>query len=106
MYSYSFPIFFLVSPTITSAPKDKTVDTRLFGHATLTCKAEGVPVPTIIWKKEGNSTTLPSVAGTLRLTKLRPQDGGIYTCIAFNTEGNVSASMKLTLHCKYTRNWV
>ncbi|CAB3986466.1 roundabout homolog 1-like isoform X1 [Paramuricea clavata] len=86
-----------VPPTITSSPKDKIVDISIYSETTLTCKADGVPTPKIIWKKEGNNTILPSVDGTLTLTKLKPGDIGKYNCIAFNTEGNVSASVHLML---------
>lgn len=82
-------------------PSDKLVNIRLYRKTILTCKAEGVPSPSIIWKKEGNDTVLPSVAGTLTLTNLKPQDMGRYICMAFNSEGNDSASAYLTLNCEY-----
>ena len=97
---FTIPVIFLVPPTITSSPKDKIVDISIYSETTLTCKADGVPTPKIIWKKEGNNTILPSVDGTLTLTKLKPGDIGKYNCIAFNTEGNVSASVHLMLQCK------
>jgi hypothetical protein len=98
--SFSCYFLILVAPTIVSSPKDKIVDISIHRQTTLTCRADGVPAPKIIWKKEGNNTILPSVGGTLTLTKLKPRDIGKYKCIASNTEGNVSASVHLMLNCK------
>ena len=90
-----------VAPRIVSHSSDRLVNIRLYRKTTLTCKADGVPSPNINWKKEGNNTVLPSVDGTLTLTNLKPQDMGRYICMAFNSEGNASASTYLTLNCEY-----
>ena len=92
--------FIVVAPEIVSITKDKIVDLSIYSQTTLTCKTRGVPAPKIIWMKEGNNTILPSVGGTLTLTKLKPRDIGKYKCTAFNGEGNVTKSIHLMLHCK------
>ena len=92
--------FIIVAPEIVSITKDKIVDLSISSQTTLTCKAQGVPAPKIIWMKEGNNTILPSVGGTLTLTKLKPRDIGKYTCTASNGEGNITKSVHLMLYCK------
>ena len=93
--------FTLVAPKIISVTKDKIVNLNIHSQTILTCKAQGVPAPKIIWTKEGNDTVLPSSGGTLTLTNLEPRDIGKYKCTAFNSEGNVTKSVHLLLHCKY-----
>lgn len=77
------------------------------------CKAEGNPVPTIIWvtpKKEYITTktlgTRLSVSsdGSLEVRYAQIQDNGTYFCIASNAAGNDTKAAHLFVH-SYSPNW-
>lgn len=68
----------------------------------LSCRATGVPPPTITWKFNSN-TILPSrkyavdSVGNLDITDLRKSDEGVYTCQASNDEGFAVADARVTV---------
>jgi len=72
-------------------------------NVSLTCVAEGKPQPTVQWTRQDSS--LPGDVGniyvgeTLELTSLRPDDGGLYECLAYNEWG--SAAEVVELHVMY-----
>ncbi|XP_064029469.1 roundabout homolog 3 [Pogoniulus pusillus] len=72
------------------------------GTAEFPCQALGDPRPAARWRKEegemspGRWEVLPD--NTLRLTRLRPEDEGTYTCVAENSVGRSEASGTLTVH--------
>ncbi|XP_048354470.1 leucine-rich repeat and immunoglobulin-like domain-containing nogo receptor-interacting protein 3 [Sphaerodactylus townsendi] len=69
------------------------------------CRADGDPIPTIIWvspqhrmittKTAGRATVLPS--GTLEIRYAQVQDSGTYICIASNAGGNDTYFATLTV---------
>lgn len=77
---------------------------RLSGDAIiLNCQAEGTPSPEILWYKDANPVE-PSVTvgifndGTeLRISNIRAEDIGDYTCIARNGEGQVSHTARVII---------
>uniref|UniRef100_A0A3P9H3J5 Leucine rich repeat and Ig domain containing 1b n=1 Tax=Oryzias latipes TaxID=8090 RepID=A0A3P9H3J5_ORYLA len=80
---------------------------------TFGCKAEGNPVPAIIWvtpKKEYITTktmgTRLSVSGdgSLEVRYAQIQDNGTYFCIASNAAGNDTKAAHLFVH-SYSPNW-
>ncbi|KAI1236572.1 hypothetical protein IHE44_0014825 [Lamprotornis superbus] len=70
----------------------------------LSCVAEGIPAPTINWRKDntllkdtvGKYQTVPG--GDLILDNVVPEDSGSYTCIATNAGGEDTHTVTLTVH--------
>ncbi|KAI4568408.1 hypothetical protein MJT46_008206 [Ovis ammon polii x Ovis aries] len=54
----------------------------------LTCRAEGFPPPTIEWQRDGQPLSSPrhqlQSDGSLVISRVAVEDGGFYTCVAFN----------------------
>ncbi|XP_051052278.1 papilin [Phodopus roborovskii] len=54
----------------------------------LTCRAEGFPPPTIEWQRDGQLVSSPrhqlQPDGSLVISRVTVEDGGFYTCVAFN----------------------
>ncbi|XP_069729285.1 hemicentin-2 [Phaenicophaeus curvirostris] len=69
------------------------VSVSLHEALTLTCEATGVPLPTVTWSRDGSPVTpsehmrVPSGGWMLSLTRVQPQDGGHYSCLARNIAG-------------------
>ncbi|EDV24851.1 uncharacterized protein TRIADDRAFT_12078, partial [Trichoplax adhaerens] len=62
----------------------------------ISCQANGYPIPSIKWFKDGNLINAihqSSISGgsNLYLTNLTPQDAGNYTCYSENIAGNTSS---------------
>ncbi|XP_078687492.1 hemicentin-1-like isoform X2 [Branchiostoma floridae x Branchiostoma belcheri] len=77
--------------------------------ALLTCQAEGVPHPTITWRKDGVFLTnrdsgkyrvLPS--GSVQISSASIQDAGLYTCMASNEAGTDQQRIQLFVHVQPT----
>uniref|UniRef100_A0A8B9K999 Roundabout, axon guidance receptor, homolog 3 (Drosophila) n=1 Tax=Astyanax mexicanus TaxID=7994 RepID=A0A8B9K999_ASTMX len=64
------------------------------------CEVQGDPAPTIRWKKEEGE--LPPVDmkndNSLRLTQVKEEDEGSYTCVSENSVGKAEASGTLQVH--------
>nr|AYU97984.1 IGFBP-related protein 1 [Atlantoscia floridana] len=101
-------------PLIKSPPKDasRPVESILV----LDCEAVGYPVPVLTWelyRPDGSTVQLPSddslvavqvrggpekhmVTGWVQIMKVLPENVGIYTCIATNSQGVAKASAKVS----------
>lgn len=79
----------------------------------LNCQAEGTPSPEILWYKDANPVEPSSTIGIfndgteLRISTIKNEDIGDYTCIARNGEGQIShtarviiAGEQLSLECQ------
>lgn len=107
-------LHFAVAPVITTRPQDVTVDTG--SPPTLvnfSCRAEGTPRPTFVWRK-GNSSISFHLSQYQLLNNghqlvIQPpfndEVSGRYTCIAFNSVGSAeaSASLHITNQGMYVR---
>ncbi|XP_048654884.1 papilin isoform X5 [Marmota marmota marmota] len=64
------------------------VDANLGQRIRLPCRAEGFPPPTIEWQRDGQPLSSPrhqlQPDGSLVISGVAMEDGGFYTCIAFN----------------------
>lgn len=67
----------------------------------LTCVAQGVPQPSVMWKKNGTTPVVDgaryslSTDGTMTVRQVELSDGGVYTCVASNIAGQDEASVQL-----------
>ncbi|NWV42606.1 HMCN1 protein, partial [Grantiella picta] len=91
-----------IPPRIRSTDAQYTITEN--SQAVLSCMAEGIPTPTINWRKDntllrdtvGKYQTVPG--GDLILDNVVPEDSGSYTCIATNTAGEDMHTVTLTVH--------
>ena len=115
-------MYMLGPPAIVQPPTDAVqIDDN---NVTLVCKAIALPPHDITWMFQmtntdnarmivNTSSPNPSIKyiidndnvesesfGTLTITDLQYSDRGIYTCIAANTHGNVSAEAMVNVHGK------
>ncbi|XP_056395554.1 LOW QUALITY PROTEIN: hemicentin-2 [Hyla sarda] len=73
----------------------------LGAEITLQCDVQGVPLPTVSWRKD--ALPLPIVSArhhllpswALKLSELRVMDSGYYTCLASNIAGNTTLTYSL-----------
>uniref|UniRef100_A0A671W9G0 Hemicentin 1 n=1 Tax=Sparus aurata TaxID=8175 RepID=A0A671W9G0_SPAAU len=78
------------------APVDSSV--------TLQCQADGSPLPSVIWHKDGQSLIESKglcndlILSSSSLTRYQPDDAGSYTCIATNSVGQDSRTVTLSVH--------
>ncbi|XP_071117968.1 protein sidekick-1-like isoform X4 [Haliotis cracherodii] len=91
----------MVAPTF--KPATLSVKVKFAGSTSLTCEAEGDPVPRVIWLLQGKILKRKSENGknVLRLTRLR--NSGNYTCTASNIAGNASQVYNVTVASKVER---
>uniref|UniRef100_A0A8C2MET6 Hemicentin-1 n=1 Tax=Cricetulus griseus TaxID=10029 RepID=A0A8C2MET6_CRIGR len=86
--------------------QDKPVEISVLAgeEVTLPCEAKSLPPPIITWAKDSQlispfsprHTFLPS--GSMKITETRISDSGMYLCVATNIAGNVTQSVKLSVH--------
>ena len=98
-------ILFVAVPKITAT--EATPDPHIGGSFFLQCSIDGIPNPTIIWTKDGfplNTNNYPMVSHLNRsnsslvvVSKASTEYNGVYTCIASNEAGSVSASFLIKL---------
>ncbi|MED6283015.1 hypothetical protein CHARACLAT_004387, partial [Characodon lateralis] len=75
------------------------------GQVHLECKADGVPAPLLSWVLPNRSNLTSTVTssnrismdtnGTLHISVTLPTDRGVYRCVASNSTGEASASVRL-----------
>uniref|UniRef100_A0A8D2KTM3 Hemicentin 1 n=1 Tax=Varanus komodoensis TaxID=61221 RepID=A0A8D2KTM3_VARKO len=100
--SSSMELTVLVPPKIHSSEDHHTVLEH--SEIVLSCVADGIPPPSIIWKKD--RVLLASAMGTdmtapcrdLIIDRAVPEDSGSYTCLASNVAGEDSHTVNLTVH--------
>ena len=69
----------------------------------LNCQAEGTPAPVIQWYKDANPVEPGGTSGIfndgteLRISNIRHEDIGDYTCIAKNGEGQISHTARVII---------
>ena len=105
-YYFCFNLFHVntmtAPPRFTMTPED-VVYVSLGDPIILSCLAEGTPIPEILWYRDNELVhTSPSLAvandGTeLRISSIRQEDIGDYTCAAKNGQGSVRHTTKLVV---------
>ncbi|XP_015196874.2 vascular endothelial growth factor receptor 1 isoform X2 [Lepisosteus oculatus] len=74
---------------------------------TLTCLAQGVPKPQLVWYKDnqelhqGSGILLSTGGSTLHIERITQEDEGWYTCAATNERGSVESSAYITVQAVY-----
>ena len=87
------------TPIVLTRPKVLTV--RRGASITLECAANGYPIPTISWTKNGASVVLQSTRsylvgqGNLHIDSVQLDDAGRYICTAKNSEDAVEMIVTL-----------
>lgn len=91
-------------PSFVKTPMDLTIRTRAM--AKLECAAEGHPPPQISWQKDGG-TDFPAARerrmhvmpedDVFFIANVKIEDMGIYSCMAQNVAGGLSANATLTV---------
>ncbi|KAL8583777.1 hypothetical protein ACOMHN_036412 [Nucella lapillus] len=84
-------------PTITMEPRD--VDVTFGNTVYFTCRAEGKPVPEIVWMHNNNRVEVSEDSrfsllhdGTLMIEHAQDDDQGMYECIARNVAGETHSN--------------
>ncbi|XP_009071332.1 PREDICTED: hemicentin-1-like, partial [Acanthisitta chloris] len=91
-----------IPPRIRSMDEQYTVTEG--SQAVLSCVADGIPTPTISWKKDNVLLTeavgkYRAVAGgDLVLDNVVPEDSGSYTCVATSAAGEDTHTLTLMVH--------
>ncbi|XP_066048296.1 hemicentin-1 [Chamaea fasciata] len=85
---------------------DKPIEVSVIARedVTLPCEVRSLPPPIITWAKEmqlispfsPRHTFLPS--GSMKISETQVSDSGMYICVATNIAGNVTQSVKLSVH--------
>ncbi|XP_060630493.2 hemicentin-1 isoform X1 [Anolis sagrei] len=99
--SYSMELIVLVPPKIRSMQDHYTVVEN--SQIQLSCVADGIPTPSMNWKKNGILLTstrrhVLGPYGDLNVDDVVPEDTGSYTCIASNVAGEDTHTVNLTVH--------
>ena len=91
------------APSLLQQPVETTVNESQ--TAILKCTAVGNPPPKVTWSNVNSSLPVGrhvvESSGALILQDVRPGDEGQYTCKAENLLGNINATAKLTVQCKF-----
>ncbi|CAH0714275.1 unnamed protein product, partial [Brenthis ino] len=89
-------------PRFSITPED-IIYVNLGDAIILNCQAEGTPTPEILWFKDANPVEPSGTVGIfndgteLRISNIRHEDIGDYTCIARNGEGQVSHTARVII---------
>uniref|UniRef100_A0A803W8Y0 Hemicentin 1 n=1 Tax=Ficedula albicollis TaxID=59894 RepID=A0A803W8Y0_FICAL len=81
---------------------DKPIEVSVIAgeDVTLPCEVRSLPPPIITWAKDmqlvSPHTLLPS--GSMKISETQVSDSGMYICVATNIAGNVTQSVKLSVH--------
>ncbi|CAF0756370.1 unnamed protein product [Rotaria sp. Silwood1] len=93
-----------VPPTIQRDPNEDNVNVIQHYHITLTCTANGDPLPSVSWEKDGlpvditNSRYRIGPSGfQLLIIQADPSQAGIYTCLAYSKAGEAKEQFRLTV---------
>ncbi|XP_024943849.1 protein turtle [Cephus cinctus] len=87
-------------PRFSITPEDM-IYVNLGDAIILNCQAEGTPTPEILWYKDANPVEPSNTIGIfndgteLRLSTIKNEDIGDYTCIARNGEGQISHTARV-----------
>ncbi|XP_039247645.2 hemicentin-2-like isoform X1 [Styela clava] len=84
-------------PMITKFPKSKTITLVKEESRVLTCKATGVPEPTVTWYKEEDKLQSGVGESRIEVTANDYTDSGTYRCVASNVEGKDQKEVEISV---------
>ncbi|KAG5676034.1 hypothetical protein PVAND_005889 [Polypedilum vanderplanki] len=99
----------VVPPDIVDSQTSNDVIVQEFENVTLSCKATGLPEPTIVWKREQdlksanveNRESYSFIGSVLKIPFITRHQAGIYLCIASNgIPPSVSKRLKVVVNFK------
>lgn len=93
----------IVRPNITEISRNQTLNET--NDVTLSCNAIGKPPPNVTWSSPGNKDK-KYPGSVLPLKNISREQDGEYWCTATNRVGNATASVRVTVNCKYETNEV
>ncbi|XP_076374609.1 protein turtle isoform X3 [Megalopta genalis] len=91
-----------VPPKFSITPEDM-IYVNVGDAIILNCQAEGTPTPEMVWYKGENAVQLSKFIGIfndgteLRISEIKTEDIGDYTCIAHNGEGQISHTARVII---------
>ncbi|XP_063601609.1 fibroblast growth factor receptor-like 1 isoform X2 [Penaeus indicus] len=80
-------------PILTEVDPKGSIQRRQGESVTLTCRAKGLPTPTVTWHKDG--LDLGKIGQQISFNSLLPTDSGLYTCKAISALGETSANFSI-----------
>ncbi|XP_032453403.1 protein turtle isoform X3 [Nasonia vitripennis] len=89
-------------PRFTITPEEM-IYVNLGDAIILNCQAEGTPTPEILWYKDANpvepssTVTIINDGTELRISTIKTEDIGDYTCLARNGEGQISHTARVII---------
>lgn len=96
-------MLFAAPPRFSVTPEDM-IYVNLGDAIILNCQAEGTPTPEILWYKDANPVEpngrdvgIFNDGTELRLSTIKTEDIGDYTCIARNGEGQISHTARVII---------
>ncbi|KAK0088927.1 hypothetical protein PV326_004677, partial [Microctonus aethiopoides] len=93
-------------PVITITPSGGIVNVKLGSRVRLTCSAEGIPQPTVIWSKHGDnyksfiplrSSPPTPLTAIHEIMSMSLDDEGSYTCTATNSAGIIEERIQVRI---------
>uniref|UniRef100_A0A8C7S6D1 Ig-like domain-containing protein n=1 Tax=Oncorhynchus mykiss TaxID=8022 RepID=A0A8C7S6D1_ONCMY len=94
----------VASMTVQYSPRNITISentqVKIGDGFTLTCRAEGNPEPTVLWRKldQDGRSVVAGEGATLLVEEASWSHGGEYECVAHNVVGNLTAHMTPVLY--------
>ena len=96
--------FFIGKPTIDYFPK-RVYTVNETNNITMVCGADGVPRPTITWKKM-SSGRIVGEGEEFHIVAASETDDGVYICFAKNELGDDSKGVTLQVQSKCLAGWL
>ena len=89
---------------------ESNISVKIYSDAYLDCVVYGNPSPQVIWLNSGMQINLTQPRfsildnGTLHISGVLVEDGGVYQCLASNIGGSASKNTTLHVLCMFVTN--
>uniref|UniRef100_A0A668A8Q9 Immunoglobulin superfamily, member 9a n=1 Tax=Myripristis murdjan TaxID=586833 RepID=A0A668A8Q9_9TELE len=101
LHNGTWTLLSVTAPPIFTKTPPAVLEALVGSHLSVSCVANGNPTPAITWLKDGDViqgiNDEVCMGGTLSVRAVSMKSGGLYTCHASNSEGNVTRVMKLKI---------
>ncbi|KAL1124690.1 hypothetical protein AAG570_001314, partial [Ranatra chinensis] len=96
---YSMPATLTVKEKLKFSPRPVNKNLELGTVKKVHCKAQGSTPPVVKWFKDGENGEFPDhisdINGTLHFNTVQADDKGKYTCMAYNPQGVINATIDI-----------